>query len=266
MVLQEWRVDEPTVLDIDEPVVALDVRIVGGHVDVVPTDSPDAARVEVTEVENDPVVVSVDRGTLTIRHERLTWDGILGWLRSERRRVVVSVAVPAECSARIGVVTANAVVAGLSGPVSVRCVSGDVVLDEVSGEVDVESVSGDIEGRGLAGGLTLKTVSGGLTVVDGRAGAVRARSVSGDVALDLQPPGRLEIDVSTVSGDVTVRLPGDAGMTVEVSSTSGDLACAFDGLALQKKPGSRKLTGSVGDGHGALHGRTVSGRVSLLAR
>lgn len=264
--MHEWTVEEPRILDIEAPVRALNVRVVGGHVDVVPTDATAAARVEVTDIEHAPIVVSVDDGVLTIRHERLTWDGILGWLRVERRRVVVSVAVPETCSARIGVVSATAVVAGLSGPVSVRCVSGDVVLDAVSGDVDVESVSGDIEARGLSGGLAMKTVSGGLTVVDGSAATVHAKTVSGDVALDLQPSTGVDIDVATVSGDVTVRLPGDAGMRVDVASTSGDLACAFEGLAVQRRAGSRKLSGSVGDGAGALHGRTVSGRVSLLSR
>lgn len=266
--MAEWTVDRPTVLDIDEPVSALAVRIVAGHVDVVPTDGTDSVRVEITEVEDEPLIVSVEHGALTIRHERVSWDGILGWLRRgpERRRAVVSVAVPTSCSARIGVVSASAVVAGIDGPVEVRCVSGDVVLDEVTGEVQVESVSGDIEARGLRGGMLLRTVSGGLTVVDGKGGNVKAHSVSGDVALDLQPSNGVDIDVVTVSGDVTVRLPGDAGMQVDVTSTSGELASAFNGLAVQRKPGSHKLSGRVGDGAGAFHGRTVSGRVALLSR
>jgi hypothetical protein len=263
--MTEWTVDRPQVIDVEEPVTALAVRIVAGHVDVVTTDAP-TCRVEITEIENDPLLVSVDNGVLTIRHDRLSWDGVLGWLRSERRRAVVSVAVPAGCAARIGVVSASAVVAGLQGPVTVRCVSGDVVLDGVGGPAEIESVSGDIEGRGLDGNLTLKTVSGRLTVVDGHAGRIRAHSVSGDVALDLHPVATVDIDVATVSGDVTVRLPGDAGMRVDVASTSGDLACAFPGVSSDKKPGRHKISGSVGDGSGALHGRTVSGRVALLAR
>jgi hypothetical protein len=262
--MTEWTVAEPQVLEIDEPVTSLAVRIVAGHVDVVTTDAS-TCRVEVTEIENEPLLVSVDDGVLTIRHDRLSWDGLLGWLRSERRRAVVSVAVPASCSARIGVVSASAVVAGLKGPVTVRCVSGEVVLDGVEGPVEVESVSGDVEGRGLRGRLSLKSVSGGLTVVDGPAD-IRAESVSGDVALDLMPLAKVDIDVATVSGDVTVRLPSDAGLRVDVASTSGDLACAFPGVSLDKKPGRRKISGSVGDGTGALHGRTVSGRVALLSR
>ena len=269
MVMQEWTVDSPQAIDIDESVTELSVRIVSGHVDVVPVDEPGGARVEVTDIEDAPLLVSIDGGVLTIQHERVSWDGILGWMRLnrlERRRAVVSVAVPAQCSARIGVVSANAVIAGLSGAVKVRCVSGDVVLDEVTGPVDVESVSGDVEARRLNGGMALRTVSGGLTVVDGKSGEVHAKSVSGDVALDLWPDRAVDIDVTTVSGDVTVRLPGDTGLKVDVSSTSGDLACAFHGLDVHKRPGSRRLSGSIGDGTGVLHGRTVSGRVALLAR
>src|SRR4051794_28184418 len=124
MALTEWTVEEPRVLDIEEPVTAVHVRIVGGHVDVVPTDADDAVRVQVTEVEHEPLAVSIEGGILTIRHERLSWDGILGWLRPERRRAVVSVAVPMSADARIGVVSASAVVAGLRGRGGVRGGSG----------------------------------------------------------------------------------------------------------------------------------------------
>src|SRR3954453_646690 len=270
MVVQEWMVEHPQTIDIDESVTDLAVHIVAGHVDVVPVDDAAGARIEVTELAAAPLQVSIDNGVLTIQPERVSWDGILGWLRHdrkpERRRAVVSVAVPKGCSAHIGVVSADAVVAGISGRVKVRCVSGDVVLDEVTGEGDVQSGSGDVEARRLDGHLSLPSVSGGLTVVDCRSGDVRVKSVSGDVALDLQPDRAVDITVSTVSGDVTVRLPGETGATVDMSSTSGDLDCAFDGLAVRRKPGQHKLTGSLGDGSGALHGRTVSGRVALLSR
>src|SRR4051794_24438149 len=112
--MQEWTGEAPQVIDIPGNVRSLAVRLVAGHVDVVTTDGP--ARVEVTELDDEPVTVRIDDdGRLLIRHERLTWGGILGWLKSERRRAVVSVAVPAECDTSIGVVSADAVVAGGPG-------------------------------------------------------------------------------------------------------------------------------------------------------
>src|SRR3954452_708792 len=264
--MQEWTVDEPQVIDIPVDVRSLAVRLVAGHVDVVTTDGP-GARVEVTEVDGEPLTVSIDDdGRLVIRHARLTWGGILGWLKSERRRAVVSVAVPAQCDTSIGVVSADAVVAGVHGKIDVRCVSGDIVLDDVTGTVSAESVSGDVEARRLAGSIGLKSVSGGLTVVDGAPEKVRVDNVSGDVALDLFSPGAVDITVNTVSGDLMVRLPEQAGLTVDLLSTSGDLACGFDGFEREKKPGVRRLRGTVGDASGRLRGRTVSGALALLAR
>lgn len=263
--MQEWNVEAPQTIDIETDVQSLAVRLVAGHVDVVTTDGP--ARVEITEVDGDPVTVSIDDdGRLVIRHPKLTWGGVLGWLRSERRRAVVSVAVPQKCDTSIGVVSADAVVAGVEGKIDVRCVSGGVVLDEVTGTVAAESVSGDVEARGLAGGIGLKSVSGGLTLVDGAPDKVRVDSVSGDIALDVQTVSRLDVTVNTVSGDITVRVPDGVGMEVDLVSTSGHLACAFDGLDEENRPGARRLRGSVGDGSGHLRGRTVSGSLAVLAR
>jgi hypothetical protein len=263
--MQEWNVESPQTIDIEGGVTSLAVRLVAGHVDVVTTDGP--ARVEITEVDGDPLTVSIDDdGRLVIRHPRLTWGGILGWLRSERRRAVVSVAVPQRCDTSIGVVSADAVVAGVEGKIEVRCVSGDVVLDEVTGTVAAESVSGGVEARGLAGGIALKSVSGGLTLVDGAPDRVRVDSVSGDVALDVHTAGHLDVNVNTVSGDITVRVPDDVGLSIDLASTSGEVACAFDGLDEETRPGAHRLRGAVGDGSGRLRGRTVSGALAVLVR
>ena len=94
---------------------------------------------------------------------------------------------------------------------------------------------------------------------------MRAKSVSGDVTLDLQPSGAVEVDVTTVSGDLTIRVPASTGLDVDVVSTSGDIASAFDGVELSKRPGVHRMSGRVGDGTGRLRGRSVSGRVALLA-
>jgi Putative adhesin len=263
--MQEWNVDSPRTIDIDAAVRSLAVRLVAGHVDVVTTDGP--ARVEVTEIDGDPVTVAIDDdGRLVIRHPRLTWGGVLGWLRSERRRAVISVAVPRQCDTSIGVVSADAVVAGVQGKIDVRCVSGDVVLDDIAGNVVAESVSGDIEARGLHGAIVVKSVSGGLTLVDGSPDKVRVDNVSGDVTLDVGSRGHFDVSVNTVSGDITVRVPDDAGLSVDLSSTSGDIACAFDGLDEERRPGALRVRGSVGDGRGRLRGRTLSGSLAVLVR
>jgi hypothetical protein len=266
--MSQWEIAKSMQIDVDEPVTSVRVRLVSGHVDVVASDEP-TTRVEVDEVRDDPIIVSVDDGVLSISHRKFASNVLHGWLGGGGfgdRHAVVSVALPASCAARIEVVSAGAVVAGLEGDITVRCVSGDITLDGAGGDLNVDSVSGDIEGRGLAGGMTVKTVSGSITVVDSNCARLNAKGVSGDVALDLRTASDIEIDVTTVSGDLTVRMPAGTGTKVDVSSTSGRLTSGFDGLSTTSKPGRRAMSGSIGDGGGHIKGRTVSGSVALLVR
>ena len=266
--MQEWRIESPQSLDL-EGVRRLQVRIVAGSIDVVGrTEDADsgAAQVEVSQVDG-PLVVTVENGTLTITHERLTWGGLLDWVGGRKASAVVAVSVPANCPVELGVVSADAVVSGIDADrTAVKSVSGDVTLDGVRSDISAQTVSGDLESRQLAGKLAFTTVSGELTVVNGTSDAVRAESVSGDVTLDLdlQPDG--SIDVSSVSGDLTVRVPESVGLTVDVKSMSGSLDSALGGLTSERKPGSSRLRGSLGDGRGALRAKTVSGDVTILGR
>lgn len=50
MPVSTWAIDEPRKLTFDEPVTALNVRIVNGTVNVVGTDEP-TARLEVSDIE-----------------------------------------------------------------------------------------------------------------------------------------------------------------------------------------------------------------------
>lgn len=265
---EQWRIESPQSIDL-EGVRRLEVRLVSGSVDVVGrTEDAESgnAQVEVTQVDG-PLVVTLAEGVLTVQHERLTWGGLLDWVGNRKARAVVSISVPADCPVELGVVSADAVVSGISAArTAVKSVSGDVTLDGVRSDISARTVSGDLETRQLAGSLSFSTVSGDLTVVDGSSDTVKAETVSGDVTLDveLEPGGR--IDVSSVSGDVTVRMPGSTGMRVEFRTMSGSLDSAFDGLSSERKPGSSKLRGQVGTGDGRFTVKTVSGDVTLLRR
>jgi hypothetical protein len=266
--MQQWRIEQPQSIDL-EGVRRLQVRMVAGSVDVVGrTEDAEsgAARVEVSDLEG-PLIVSLENGTLTIHHERLTWGGLLEWVGNRRARAVVSVSVPADCPVELGVVSADAVVSGIAADrTAVKSVSGDVTLDGVRSDISAQTVSGDLETRQLAGTLSFTTVSGDLTVVEGSSDTVKAETVSGDLTLDLdlRPGGRIEC--SSVSGDVTVRMPESAGVRVEVKTMSGSLDSAFDGVTSERKPGSVKMRGQVGAGDGRLTAKTVSGDVTLLRR
>jgi hypothetical protein len=267
--MQQWRIENPQSLDV-AGVQRLDVRLVGGRVDVVGVSDDavgSAAHVEVTACDG-PLEVSLVDGVLRIAHENLSWGGIFEWLGSGRKaHAVVSVSVPRTCPVQVGLVTADAVVSGIvSDSTAVKSVSGDVTIDGVRSRIVARTVSGALESRSLDGDLTFTTVSGDLTVAGGTSRSVTADSVSGDVTLDLDLLEGGQIRVKTVSGDLTLRLPADAGLVVNVQSTTGTLDSGFGGVAQSRKPGRCSMTGRIGTGAGALVAKTVSGDVTLLPR
>ena len=267
--MPQWRIENPQSLDL-EGVRRLEVRMVAGNVDVVGrTEDAEsgAAQVEVSDLEG-PLTVSLENGTLTIVHERLTWGGLLDWVGNRKASATVSVSVPADCPVELGVVSADAVVSGISADrTAVKSVSGDVTLDGVRSDISAQTVSGDLESRQLAGTLRFKTVSGDLTVVRGESDHVKAETVSGDLVLDLDLRRGGRIDLSSVSGDVTVRMPEDVGVQVRRQDHE-----RLAGQRLrrrprsERKPGKATLHGQIGDGDGRLSAKTVSGDVTLLRR
>ncbi len=266
--MAQWQIEHPQTLDL-EGVRRLEVRMVAGSVDVVGRTedaASGAAQVEVSAVEG-PLTVTLENGTLTIVHERLTWGGLLDWVGGRKATATVSVSVPNTCPVELGVVSADAVVSGIDADTTaVKSVSGDVTLDGVRSDISAQTVSGDLESRQLAGALHFSTVSGDLTVVRGETSMVKAETVSGDLVLDLDLASGGRVEVATVSGDLTLRLPEDVGIAVDVKTMSGSLDSAFTGVQTERKPGKASLHGQVGDGSGHLSARTVSGDVTLLRR
>lgn len=264
-----WSVSEPRKLEIEEPVSALKVRVVGGTVNVVGTSDGSPARLEISELQGASLLVSCTDGTLSIAYEDLPWKGFLNFLdrKGWKRSAVVSVTVPARTRVEVGVVGAAAVVSAIAGRTDVRGVSGNSTLVGLTGPVRAETVSGDVEAQGLTGDLRFHSVSGDLTVIDGAGGGVHAESVSGDMVLDLDPTAKgADVDLTTVSGEVAIRLPDPADARVEANTTTGTVTNAFDDLRVSGQWGAKKITGSLGSGSGTLKATTVSGSLALLRR
>ncbi|WP_030207429.1 DUF4097 family beta strand repeat-containing protein [Streptomyces bikiniensis] len=269
--MTEWSVTEPTKLAPADPVTRLRIRIVNGAVNVVGTDE-DAARVEISEVDGPPLLVSQDGSTLTVGYEDLQWKHVLKLFdrKEYRRRAVVSVAVPAGVDVEVGVVGAEAVVSGIRGRTEVRGVSGDTTLLGLSGPVRAESVSGSLEAQSVTGALHANSMTGDVTVIEGAGGSVRAETISGDMVVDLDPAGLdgppADIRLSSVSGEVAIRLPHPADARVEASTTSGSVSNAFEDLRVGGQWGAKTVTGTLGSGRGTLKATTVSGSIALLRR
>jgi hypothetical protein len=261
--MAQWTIEGPTNLDFDE-VTGLRVRLIAGSVAVLASDGKSS--LNVTHVNGDPLNVTYDGGVLTITHENLTWEGLLKWLRPQRHSAMVTVTVPRKCATQLGVVSATAVMSGISSRASVKSVSGGITLDGVAGDVDANTVSGALEAQGLNGTLNFNSVSGDLTVADGWLERLDANSVSGDVTadIDLDPLGAT--NVTTVSGEVTLRLQAEADALVNLHSVSGDVRSEFAELRRASAPASKSVSGSLGAGSGHVSVTTMSGRVILLRR
>ncbi|NJP90331.1 DUF4097 domain-containing protein [Nonomuraea sp. FMUSA5-5] len=262
--MQQWTIDEPGQLTFGD-VESLDVRIVAGRLDVLASDGP--ATLEIAEIEPaSPLTVTYDEATrsLTVADRDLTWDGVLGWLRRDRRRSVLSIAVPKSCRVKAGVVSAPAVLAGFERSTHVKSVSGDVVLDGVSGDVAANTVSGAVETRAMEGDLSFVSISGDLTVADGVPHRLKANTVSGRITADLtlRPTGH--VTFNSVSGDILVRLPENVEADVSIRSTSGRLVSTFEELSNTSAPAAKSLSGRLGGGMASLSAITVSGEVTLL--
>ena len=263
MPASEWTIEAPTSLDFDD-VTELRVRLIAGSVAVLATTGTPS--LEVSSLEGDPLIVTYEDGVLTVAHENLNWEGLLKWLRPQRHAATVTVSVPRKCRAQVGVVSATAVMSGISARASVKSVSGEITLDGVTGDVDANTVSGAIEAQGINGKLNFNTVSGDLTLADGWLERLDVNGVSGDVTadLDLDPLGGMQ--VTTVSGEVMVRLPAEADARVNLHSVSGEVRSEFAELRRSSAPASRSVSGSLGAGSGQVSVTTMSGRVMLLRR
>ncbi|MFH8973928.1 DUF4097 family beta strand repeat-containing protein [Streptomyces sp. NPDC017890] len=265
--MPEWSVAEPRKLTFDESVSELQVRIVNGTVNVVGTDEG-SARLEVSETEGPPLIVTHQDGVLTVAYEDLPWKGFLKWLdrKGWRRSAVVSLAVPSGTRVEVGVVGASAVISGLDGRAEVKGITGDTTLVSLAGPVRTDTVSGNVEAQALRGDLRFNSVSGDLTVVEAGS-SVRADSVSGSMIVDLDTAGGpTDINLTSVSGEIAIRLPQPADARVEANTASGTVSSAFEDLRVGGQWGAKRITGRLGAGNGRLKATTISGSIALLRR
>jgi hypothetical protein len=260
-----WTLDHPDKLTFDEVHRVL-VKIVEGSVSVVGSD--DRPTLELSELSGEPLRVQLDGEALTIDYERPWRPWPLAWLTggAQRRKAVLTLAVPRDCRVELKVVSASLMVGGLEAPVDAHTVSGEVTLTGLRGPVEAETVSGPVQASGVTGDLSARTVSGDLTVAEGGDGSVRAKTVSGAVTIDLQADGGRDINLTSVSGDLTVRLPETSDLQVKLQSTSGQVSSAFDQLERDRTPGRYMAWGRLGTGTGRLRAASTSGHVALLRR
>ena len=260
--MSRWTIEEPTTLDFDG-VVALRITVIAGSVSVLASD--ERPSIMVGDVEGPPLTVTHEAGMLTVTHEKL-WEGVLSWLRTHNVRAAITVTVPHDCPVSLNLVSADAVVTGMTARTSIKSATGDVTLDGVAGAIDANTVSGAIEAQGLDGTVSFTSVSGDLALAGASIERLGARTVSGRIAADLDLSGDAAVEVNTVSGEVALRVPESAGTRVSLGSAAGRIETSFPELGRQDRTIAQTVTGKLGDGRGRLAVNTVSGAITLLGR
>jgi hypothetical protein len=260
MTMARWSVDEPTTLEFDG-VVALKATLVAGSVSVLAGDHPS---VQISEISGKPLSVVHEAGMLTVSQEVM--EGVLGLLRNARPRATVVITVPAGCPVTLNLVSADAVVSGLSARTVVKTGAGNVTIDGVTGDVDATTVSGEIEAQGLRGSVRFNSVSGALSLAGGMLDRLAAKTVSAKVTADIALNTGSQVQVATVAGEVALRLPAATSAEVTLTSATGRVDSAFPELESGMRGVARSMTGRLGEGAGKLSVSTVSGNVTLLSR
>jgi DUF4097 and DUF4098 domain-containing protein YvlB len=258
---EKWLIDGEKVIDI-EMIRTLKVSLIAGKVDIVGHDEP-GARVEVHSVQGKELKVSIDGDTLEIDHPQLRWDNFIDVFKSFRGTASadISIMVPRDVALKFGVVSATALISGLTEDAKINTVSGDIVIDNVYGDLELNAVSGEISVRNHYGNISSKTVSGDVTA-SGEIMKFRSDGVSGDIFLDVTGLPE-EIKVNTISGNVTTRLASAVPAQYRINTVSGRLQLDDSEI--------RGIRGSYTGKYGELDGRwlefvasTVSGDVAIL--
>ena len=185
------------------------------------------------------------------------WSWIFG---SHPCDVDYVIKAPRLCSVRVNGVSNTVLAEGLEGEINVHTVSGEITLRTLKGSMRIHTVSGDAEGRQLTGYLEADTVSGDVVVKESTLGAIKGKTVSGDMKIST-PLANGPYDFKSVSGDVRLTMPSDTHCTGDLHSLSGTLSTAFPSNGYSSGHGSQSVL--VQGGGVKISLNSVSGDLSL---
>ena len=221
---------------------AVEIRNPAGSVAV---DAPEGATEFAVDVEAlngaaEQMLDQVEVGVLGSRLRIAVPEGRL--FRSPA--FAVRVTVPAGTDTRVAAASAESVLRGPLGRVTLTSASGDAIVEfcaqlqlrtasggtrvgrvtesatlaSASADLHVESVSGALEARTASGDVTVSraggdigvaTASGNVAIDRVSSGSVRVKTMSGDVSVGVIPGQRVWLDLSSVSGRIESQLEDD---------------------------------------------------------
>ncbi|MBG6238833.1 DUF4097 and DUF4098 domain-containing protein YvlB [Mycetocola sp. CAN_C7] len=267
MALEKWIVlpGESRIIDV-ELVRKLKVGLVGGQIDIIGHDES-SARVEVHSVSGRDLKISIDGDVLEIDHPQLGWENFLDVFKSfgqNSAKAQISVLVPRAVALNFGMVSASALVSGLTTDARLSTVNGELQVEGVTGDLDLKSISGEMSVQSHTGAVNAHTVSGDITA-SGQLTRFSSDGVSGDVFVDAL--GHCDkISANTVSGHLTARLSADVGARYVVNTVSGTLQLDHSVIKGTRGRGFSSTTEGDGNFYTDVFANSVSGNVSVIRR
>jgi hypothetical protein len=131
-------------------------------------------------------------------------------------------------------------------------------------QVEISTNKGDVKVSDF-GGSVVANVQKGKAEFSDVTGQVKSNVIKGDTRVvygTAEREGPQEFFV--VKGDIEATLADGADAEVRAETTSGDISADGSlGLALEKRPAGRALSGRLGDGGQTIHFRVTSGDIKL---
>jgi DUF4097 and DUF4098 domain-containing protein YvlB len=200
----------------------------------------------------------------------------------------LSIRVPSASRLNVSTVSGEISITRVTGEQRLQSVSGDVSSEMAGEDVEAKTVSGSVvlRGEGKPAVVTVTTVSGDAQV-SRAAGEILANSVSGSLNLDLESITRARarttsgdvalegplardarVDAETISGELVLEFRKPINAEFEIESFTGDIENCFGPKAQPKSeygPGN-ELNFKEGTGAARVRAQSMSGEIRLCAR
>lgn len=280
----EQRVEERRSVDADAVIEIANVR---GRIDI---QGWDRDEVEVTGALGEGVkglIIEGDQRHLVVRVDYPSnrgGGGWFGWWGGEPAGdSELSVKLPRAASLEVESVSADVQVEGVRGRhLQIESVSGAVVMSGDPERLRVGTVSGRMQLESSAREVRMETVSGRMNLRGKAPDSLRAESVSGDIALQLDSiSGSLDaetvsgdlrigtaalagrIQLESMSGSVELSLPRDSSARLHASSFSGSIESDAGEVDRRRYGPGASLEHVLGNGDADVSVETFSGRIRI---
>lgn len=153
----------------------------------------------------------------------------------------------------------------VKGLLDLRTLSGDIKLENATdANATIETKSGDVLVSESDGSFNVRTSSGDVLLYSCSVKTAGIEAAAGNVRLDLTRPVTGHLSARTVSGDLNLDLPDGSDARVSLRTLRGNVQCGFE---LQEESRDRlTVTGRLGSGQGSIDLSAVNGDVSANLR